>query len=98
MKKQVENSMNWSVYIIRCRDNSLYTGISNDVERRFSEHADQAKRCARYLRGRGPLKLVFQADVGSRRKALKMERRIKKMSKADKEMLVAGEWDGGGSS
>jgi putative endonuclease len=94
MKKQVE----WSVYIIRCRDNSLYTGISNDVERRFSEHADQAKRCARYLRGRGPLELVFQADVGSRTKALKMERRIKKMSKADKEKLVAGEWDGGGSS
>lgn len=86
----VVNSMNWSVYIIRCRDNSLYTGISNDVRRRFSEHAEQAKRCARYLRGRGPLKLVFHTDVGSRTNALKMERRIKIMSKGDKEKLVAG--------
>ena len=82
--------MNWKVYIIRCRDNSLYTGISNNVQRRFSEHADQAKRCARYLRGRGPLTLVFHADAGSQATALKMERRIKKMAKADKEMLVAG--------
>ena len=88
--QSVENSMNWSVYIIRCRDNSLYTGISNNVQRRFSEHAEQAKRCARYLRGRGPLKLVFHADVGSQTKALKMERRIKIMSKGDKENLVAG--------
>ena len=86
----VENSMNWSVYIIRCRDNSLYTGISNDVQRRFSEHADQAKKCARYLRGRGPLKLVFHAHAGSRKKALKMEIRIKKMSKINKEKLVTG--------
>ena len=80
--------------MIRCRDNSLYTGISKDVARRFTEHADQAKRCARYLRGRGPLKLVYETDAGSRAKALKMERRIKKMSKVDKEKLVAGEWEG----
>jgi putative endonuclease len=82
--------MNWRVYIIRCRDNSLYTGISNNVVRRFSEHTDQAKRCAKYLRGKGPLKLVFHADAGSMIEALKLERRIKKMSKAKKEELVAG--------
>jgi putative endonuclease len=78
----------WSVYLIRCRDRSLYTGIATDVARRFAEHQRQDGRGARYLRGRSPLRLVFQHTVGSRSRALKVEFRIKRLTKAKKERLV----------
>ena len=90
----------WHVYMIRCRDQSLYTGISNDVARRFEAHKKMGKQGAKYLRGRGPLELVFDKKAGSRSSALKMERMIKKYSKAKKELIVeTGEIDsvlGGG--
>ena len=54
----------WFIYIIRCADGSLYTGITTDVSRRFAEHARSGPRAARYLRGRGPLTLVFWAPRG----------------------------------
>ncbi len=75
---------------MRCRDNSLYCGIALDVQRRFAEHASGGRKCARYLRGRGPLQLVFQQPVGTRSAALKQEYRLKQCSKSDKERLVAG--------
>ena len=74
------------MYIIRCRDRSLYTGIATDVERRFAEHQDN--RGAKYLRGRGPLELVFKHRVGPRGRALKVERSIKRLPKLKKEDLV----------
>lgn len=84
----------WHVYMIRCRDRSLYTGISNDVVRRFDVHEKMGKQGAKYLRGRGPLELVFDKKAGSRSSALKMERMIKKYSKAKKELIVqTGEID-----
>ena len=76
----------WYLYIVRCRHGSLYTGIATDVERRFSEH--QACRGAKYLRGRGPLKLVFKKLIGKRDLALKAERLIKKLPKIKKEKLI----------
>ena len=76
----------WYVYIVRCRDESLYTGIATDVERRFVEH--QKNTGAKYLRGRGPLTLVFQQPVGRRDLALKVERNIKRLPKQKKEALV----------
>jgi len=76
--------------MIRCRDNSLYTGISNDVARRFLEHSSQGPKCARYLRGRGPLALVFEVGAKDKAHALRLEYRIKQMPKCDKEKLVAG--------
>ena len=82
--------MSWFVYIIRCRDNSLYTGISTDVGRRLAEHAAQGRASARYLRGRAPLELVFKIEAGTRNEALALEHRIKKMTKAAKEQLVVG--------
>lgn len=82
----------WWVYLIRCKDGSLYTGIAMDVTRRFSEHQAGGKRCAKYLRGRGPLALVFQKKIGDKSLALKVERRIKHMDKPRKEALVAGRW------
>jgi putative endonuclease len=80
--------MSWSVYIIRCRDGSLYTGISTDVARRFKEHSAAGPKSAKYLRGRGPLELVYKESVGSRSEALIEERRLKRLSKAEKELIL----------
>ena len=79
----------WYLYLIRCRDGSLYTGISTDVERRFAAH--QANRGARRLRGRGPLELVYAQPLGDRSLALRVEHRIKRWRRADKERLLRGE-------
>jgi putative endonuclease len=76
----------WHVYIIRCRGGSLYTGIATDVARRLEEH--QENRGAKYLRGRGPLALVFKQRVGTRGQALKVERHIKALTHREKEQLI----------
>ena len=81
----------WHLYIIRCSDASLYTGITTDVERRFNEHAGQGKLCAKYLRGKDPLVLVFTAEAGRRSEALQLEARVKRLAKADKERIVSGQ-------
>ena len=81
----------WHLYIVRCRDASLYTGIATDVVRRFAEHAAQGKKCARYLRGKAPLELVFTVEVGSHAEAARLEVLVKRISKADKERLVKGQ-------
>ena len=73
----------YSVYLVRCRDGSLYTGIATDVARRIAEHEDGAKG-AKYLRGRGPLTLVYQQEIGDRSLASKIESRIKRLSSAEK--------------
>jgi len=80
----------WYLYLIRVRNGSLYTGIATDVERRFSEHVAGGKKGAKYLRGRGPLKLVFHQKIGNRSQALKAEAAVKKMPKAQKEKLLVG--------
>jgi len=66
----------------------LYTGITTNVARRFAEHQGNSDTGAKYLRGRGPLVLVFQRKLGSRSLALGVENKIKKLSKARKEELV----------
>jgi putative endonuclease len=66
----------------------LYTGITTDVARRFAEHQRNGDTGAKYLRGRGPLMLVFQKKLGSRSLALGVERKVKKLSKARKEDMV----------
>jgi len=76
----------WFLYMIRCKGNMLYTGITTDVERRFKEH--QAGKGAKFLRGKAPLALVYQITVGNHSEALKEELRIKKLSKAAKEKLI----------
>jgi len=78
----------WHLYIIRAVDGSLYTGVATDVDRRLVEH-EEGVRGARYLRGRAPLTLVYQQPVGDRGLALRLERRVKRLSKAEKESLVA---------
>jgi putative endonuclease len=79
--------MTWSLYLVRTRDGALYTGIALDVAKRFAEH-ESGTRGAKSLRGRGPLELVYRADVGDRGLTQGLEHRIKKLAKADKEQLV----------
>lgn len=74
--------------MLRCADGSLYTGIATDVARRVTEHGAGA-RGAKYLRGRGPLEVVFQQEVGDRSLATRAEMRIKRLSKDAKEALIA---------
>ena len=83
----------WSVYIVRCKDNSLYTGISNDVDERFATHQAQGQKCAKYLRGRAPLELVFVTVIGSMSEASKLEWEIKQYSMEEKEALISSESD-----
>ena len=79
----------WHLYLLRCRDGSLYTGITTNPERRLAEHS--AGRGARRLRGRGPLQLVFSHPVGERGAALRLEWRVKRLSRQEKERLIRGE-------
>ena len=78
----------WHVYLIRARDDSLYTGIATDVERRLAEHGEASPKGAKSLRGRGPLTLAFRSPVGDRALALQVEHRVKRLSKPEKERLV----------
>jgi|TARA_B110000093_G_scaffold32562_1_gene33277 putative endonuclease len=80
--------MEWSIYMLRCGDDSLYTGVATDVARRLGEHQAQGPKAAKYLRGRAPLKLVYTREVGTRSEALKEEWRIKRLSRAQKEALL----------
>ena len=80
--------LDWHIYLIRCHDGSLYTGITTDVARRFAEHQGNGDTGAKYLRGRGPLILVFKKKLGSRSLALGVESKVKKLSKARKEELI----------
>ncbi|MBF8277185.1 MAG: hypothetical protein HW390_2258 [Candidatus Brocadiaceae bacterium] len=81
---------NWFLYVIRCKLGKLYTGITTDVDRRFAEHAGNGKKGAKSLRGKSPLILVMKKKVGSKGKALKLEAKIKKLPKIEKELLVEG--------
>jgi putative endonuclease len=79
--------MNWKVYIILCSDDSLYTGITTDVERRFAQHL--AGTGARYFRGRSPRRLVYLEGGHNRSSASRREAEIKKLRPADKRLLIA---------
>ncbi|MEE3235637.1 MAG: GIY-YIG nuclease family protein [Candidatus Latescibacterota bacterium] len=78
----------WYIYIIRCDDKTLYTGITTNVERRFNEHERGGPRGAKYLRGRGPLQLVAQVEVGDRRRATRLEHYVKALPRNEKERLI----------
>ncbi len=79
---------NWFLYLIRCNNGRLYTGITTDVERRFEEHESGDTKGSKYLRGKAPLKLVLKKKVGNRSMALKIEAKVKKLPKTKKELLV----------
>ena len=74
------------VYILKCRDNSFYTGITNDPQKRFKEHV--SGKGGRYTRSHRPVKMVYLEKTSNRSKALKREARIKRMRKQDKTSLI----------
>jgi putative endonuclease len=78
--------MNWQVYIILCSDASLYTGITNNLARRYTQHAD--RRGARYFRGRRPVEVVYLESGHSRGSASRREAAIKKLPRCDKINLL----------
>jgi predicted GIY-YIG superfamily endonuclease len=82
--------MSYSLYILRCGDGSLYTGIALDVARRLEEHR-KGVRGAKYLRGRTPVELVFEQPAGDRAAAQRLEHRVKSLSRAEKEALIGGD-------
>ncbi len=86
-----EKVSQWSIYIVRTRLDTLYTGISTNVERRFKEHESNPKKGARYLKGKGPLELLWQQKVGSHGEALILEYKVKKLTKSKKKSLINGD-------
>ena len=92
MPKQAPESNDappWHVYMVRTAADTLYTGIAVDVDRRFEEHCSGAGRGAKYLRGRGPLDLVYRCELGERGTAQRVEHALKQLTRADKEGIVA---------
>jgi putative endonuclease len=81
------NETIWHLYLLRMPGGMLYTGITTDVARRLAQH--QAGSGAKALRGKGSLDLVFHCPVGDRSSALRLEYRVKQLSKKQKERLVA---------
>lgn len=74
----------WTLYILRCRNGQLYTGITTDLTKRLTEHTSDKGRGAKYLRGKQPLTLVFQMTIGEKPLACRVEYRIKRLSKQRK--------------
>jgi putative endonuclease len=78
--------VSWHVYLLRCGDGSLYTGIARDAGARFEQHC--AGRGARYTRGRGPLALVYVEPAASHGEALRREAAIRRLGRAGKQALA----------
>ena len=84
--------MGWYVYLLRCRDGTLYTGCTDDVGRRLAAH--QSGRGAKYTRSRLPVVLVYQESCGDRSAALRRERAVKRLTRAQKLALIGKGEDG----
>ncbi len=76
----------WYLYILRCKDGTLYTGITTDVEKRLEAH--RAGRGAKYTRGRGPLELLYTEECGDHSAALKREIEVKALPREEKLILI----------
>jgi putative endonuclease len=77
---------NWYLYILRCKDDTLYTGITTDVEKRLEAH--RTGKGAKYTRGRSPLELVYRESCGSHSDALKREHQVKMLTRVEKQNLI----------
>ena len=77
----------WYVYLLRCNDNSLYCGVTVDLERRLKEH-NESDKGAKYTRARRPVTLAFNQSASCRSEACRLESHIKKMTKLHKETLI----------
>jgi len=88
MNKAASTPKQWTVYIIRCKDGTFYTGITNDLDKRLLAH--NAGTGAKYTKSRGPVELVYFEPTENRSTASKREYAIKKLSRAEKLDLIAG--------
>ena len=79
----------WSLYILKCSDGSFYTGITNDLERRFKMH--QAGKASRYTRSHGPVEMLYSETCGDRSSALIRECEVKEWPRKKKEAMISGE-------
>ncbi|WP_455207859.1 GIY-YIG nuclease family protein [Kaarinaea lacus] len=86
--QEKQHESKWYVYLVRCRDGSLYTGIAKSPQKRVAEHNTDNQLGAKYTRARRPVKLVYQECVASRSLASRRESAIKRLSKIQKEMLI----------
>ena len=84
----IKSSSLWYLYLVRCANGHLYTGVTTDVARRFSEHQSGGIKSAKYLRGKGLLTLMYQELVGSHGDALRREIAVKKLSRSQKLALI----------
>ena len=83
-----DDPANWSIYIIEASDASLYTGVTTDIDRRFAEHL-QGSRGARFFNGRQPVRVVYREHGHTRSSACRREAEIKKLSRSEKQCLIA---------
>jgi putative endonuclease len=79
----------WTIYILRCADDTLYTGITTDIDRRLQEHNQQDGAAARYTRSRQPVTLAYTEASENRSQASRREAQIKKLSRAEKLSLIS---------
>ncbi len=88
--KQVGTKSTWFVYMLRCADGSLYTGVTTDVERRVKEHNGEGGKCkgAKYTKARRPVVLVYSKTAANRSCAQVKESQLKKLSKLEKTKLL----------
>lgn len=91
LTESINSPTQWYLYLLRCHDGSLYTGISLDPRRRCKEHNQQASRASRYVWARRPALLVWQRAVFNHTQALQLEYRLKRLTKARKERLLQEE-------
>jgi putative endonuclease len=82
-----KNAEQWTVYILRCKDGTLYTGITKDIIRRVKQHNDG--KGSKYTQTRGPVKMVYKENIMGRANALVREAEIKHYSKEKKEQLAS---------
>jgi putative endonuclease len=80
--------MIWSIYMVMGKDKKIYTGITTDIDRRFEEHQTSATKGAKFLRSRRPLVLLVAMPVGSQGHALRVEHRVKRLSRSKKEDII----------
>ncbi|HBN21836.1 MAG TPA: hypothetical protein DD412_01185 [Holosporales bacterium] len=78
----------WFLYMIRCKFGTLYTGVTTDVERRFSEHQGQGIKCAKYLKGKAPLELIYSQKMKNKIEAYRLELKIKGLTKEQKKVYI----------
>ena len=82
--------IDWFVYMLRCGNAALYTGVTTDVARRVAQHCGRGRSSARYTRAFAPVELVYSCRVGQRTLACRVEHRIKRLSRQKKIEVVSG--------